>query len=193
MSPTKNEIDKKARQATIDYLLKYFSKDDYTTYLKINDRYSSISCKVPLGQISNNAISEDWISEIEIKVEVNINNYQDFFTIDLRKDFTVKEKIAYYRKGENLTEQLITSLKYYMVQVRENKLLSPDTVFKYVEKNYPDKKWSKPKISRSSFPPYQFYYEVMEADCSPCKKVFIDLIELKKIGDNNVEMIPINK
>ncbi len=190
---TQAEIYTKAKKATDDYLLNYFSKEEYNAYLKINDEYSKISYNVPFNQMASNNIDPNWISEIEVSVECTSKEYHTFITLNLRKDFTVKENIAYYRNNENTTALFIQSIKDYLTIEKNHKILNADSVRQFVSTTYPDKKWGKAKISRNSFPPYQFYYEVMEDSCSTCKKVFIQLTEFALLGDHKVEMVPIEK
>lgn len=189
---TKDEILKKANKCVEDYLLKCFSKADYDAYFKINESSSNLELNIPLNELNNTGIAKNWIRKIKVLVDINIGNRHDAYEFEVRKDFTVIENMSYRNKGEeNITMQFFNSLKAFIDLKNSNKILPADSVFRFVSITYPDKKWGTPNIKRNSFPPYQYYYEVMQDSCNSCKRIYIHLQELIELGKNKVEMIPI--
>lgn len=188
---TKEEIYKKAKESTKMYVLKYISKDDYDKYFSLNDEFSELKITMPFDELKENTIAKKWIHKITVALNFNFNAYHDSYSIELRNDFSVIEKID-FKNSDTLSAIYFKSINSYIAAFKENRILNTDSVYHFIVKNYPDKKWGKPQIKRNSFPPYQYYYEVLEDSCSSCKRIYIDLTELKEIGKEKVTMVPIN-
>jgi hypothetical protein len=185
-----NNIQTLTHKAMVNYLKTYFSDNELKQYFTIADSLSTVSLKIPLHQIQTNAITPKSISKIEYEVSVNVHDYHDMISLELNNQFIVKEKMG-YNNNQNLTAQRMNSLKQFITYHNNNQILSRDTVYQFICKTYPNQQWNKPTISRGSFPPYSFYYETLETNCSKCKQVRSQLNELKEIGGNDVQMIPL--
>lgn len=191
--PMSGDIQAKVKQATINYLKPYFTENELKQNVILVDSESTVTLKVPLNRIETGAITAKMISKIEVNVRVSLPEYNDYLNLELNHKFEVKENIAYHRNNENLSALRLNSIKEYIEYHNNKKILPIDTVYQFICRTYPNQLWNKPKVSRNSFPPYTFYYEALENQCNPCKQIRIQLNELKEMGSNNVDMIPLKK
>lgn len=143
-------------------------------------------------EIEKNSINKKSVNKIIIQLDFKSSIYSSQLEFVLNNDFEIIEHKSFNLK-ENYSKDLLTSYSIFIKSIEEGKILDSNKIFEYITNLYPDKKWSMPELSQNLFPPYNFHYRVLESNCKSCRSVLIDILELKEIGKENNDMIPIKE
>ena len=188
----KDSIIGNSKKEVERYFLKYIDKKYYTKYFSLDYKNSNIRLLQSFEEIEKNSINKKSVNKIIIQLDFKSSIYSSQLEFVLNNDFEIIEHKSFNLK-ENYSKDLLTSYSIFIKSIEEGKILDSNKIFEYITNLYPDKKWSMPELSQNMFPPYNFHYRVLESNCKSCRSVLIDLLELKEIGKENNDMIPIKE
>lgn len=187
----KKDILDKAIESVDGLMLKYIDSSYYSKYFFVDSNITTVYFQQSLTELKTEKINTQSIKKMFVFLNFKspMNNGRMEFQVN--NEFKVIENISADQRN-NYTIELIQSFASFLKSLESNKLLDTQTVYNYVVKLYPDKKWTSPELRKNMFPPYNFYYSVLEHGCSSCERIEVDNLELKEIGKKYVNMIPIN-
>ncbi|HCS21661.1 MAG TPA: hypothetical protein DIW47_14070 [Bacteroidetes bacterium] len=181
-------LKEQAIDSAQEYMSRFFSENDFTHHVKLQKQKTQLFLLPEYKKRKLDSVPMHWVEGYHVTYAFETAFYSTTLTIVIRGNFKVYEHIDYIEKV-NLQALFYQAHSDYLKRIQEGKLIHADSVYQFVKQQNPDKEWGKAEISRTSFPPYRFYYRVFESNCNPCEEILIELDELKEIERNSHTMI----
>ncbi len=178
---TKKQLKSLAINAVNEYLGDFVDFDTYKKYFYINDSKSYGVFHLPFDNMDTPLFNKDMVEGFAVEVIFYSPLYYTDYTMKVDQNFKVIETITF--QGDNYTKQYLRSLSNLAKSIENNSVLKSEDVRDWVRNEYPGKRWMHPTMLQYQYPPYNFYYEVFQDDCSPCKSLHIATDTLKILDE----------